>query len=619
MTPLRPVRGSGRVAALRVAGPLLAVAMLSPAHAPSLDAQAASRAQTPTATPDGPLLQAMREELTRAMSGLRIPGQPAPYYIAYTLEDMAGRHIAATLGAALGDGTRRSRTVRVDVRVGDYARDSSRFFSFDRDPGVTSMYAMGTIEAPLDDDVSVLRRQLWLVTDAAYRKALGTFAKKQAALQNQATPDPIPDWSRETPRTTRLAAVAPQVGLDPWVEHVRTLSTALANPAITRSEASIVVTQGTRYSVNSEGFTTVAPIQTALVRLTAETQADDGMPLRDTITAFARTEAGLPSPAELATRARDLTAGLVALRQAAVGEAYTGPVLVEGQASSELIAQTLVPLFLALRGPEMENPQMLGPMGSAPATPFLTRVGSRVLPESFTATDTPSVAQFEGREVAGAYAVDDEGIPAQDVTLSEKGLLKTLLTSRTPQKGFLTSNGHGRRGSATAGVFQLESSSAVPAAALKTQYLARLKADGKAFGYIVRGLAGVGPTAGGDPEDGMISMMTMRGGGGPTGPAIVRAYRVTPDGAETLVRGLQFDTIPHAAFRDILAASNERTLYSVRPTLPPAMQMMAMMQGGPPSEVVVSLITPNLLFEELEISKPDRPFQRPPVVPSPLP
>ena len=47
---------------------------------------------------------------------------------------------------------------------------------------------------------------------------------------------------------------------------------------------------------------------------------------------------------------------------------------------------------------------------------------------------------------------------------------------------------------------------------------------------------------------------------------------------------------------------------------------MAMMQGGgPASEPVVSVIAPNLLFAELEIQKPDRPFQRPPIVPSPLP
>ncbi len=588
-------------AILRAAGVLAVMTLLAP----------------PAAAQESPLLQAMRDELTRAMSSLRIPNQPAPYYIGCSIDDIAGRQISATLGATLGDGRRRSRTLRVDVRVGDYARDSSRFFSFDRDPGITSMYAMGTAEAPLDDDVAVLRRQLWLVIDAAYRRALGNLAKKQAAQQNQATPDPIPDWSRETPRTTRLPVVAPEVAIDAWADHVRALSTALAVAGITRSEASVAVTQGTRYSVNSEGFTTVAPIQTAVVRLTADTQAADGMPLRDSVSVHARTVTGLPPLADLTARARELSAALVGLRQAPVGEAYTGPVLVEGQGASELLAQALVPLFLTLRGPELENPQMFGSMGGAPSSPFLTRVGSRVLPESFTASDTPSLARFDGREVAGAYAVDDEGIPAQDVTLVEKGLLKTLLTSRTPQKGFVTSNGHGRGGVPSAGVFQLQSASAVSAAALKDKYLARLKADGRAFGYIVRGVA-AGGQGGGDPED-MMSGMMMRGQGGPSGPAIVRAYRVTPDGAETLVRGLQFDTVPHAAFRAILDASSERSLYSYRATLPPPMQMLAMMQGGQSSESIVSLIAPNLLFEELEIAKPDRPFQRPPIVASPLP
>ena len=591
-----------------------------PRHrAPARPGPARAVARPSIAAQESPLLQAMRDELTRAMTGLRIAGQPAPYYIAYTLEDVAGRQMQAILGALVGDGRRRSRTVRVDVRVGDYARDSSRFVSFDRDPGVSSMYAMGVVEAPLDDDVAVLRRQLWLVTDAAYRKALATFAKKQAALQNQASPDPVPDWSREKPQTTRLPVVAPDASADAWIAHVLTLSSALARPELTRSEAWLTLTQGTRYSVNSEGFTTVAPIQAAQVRLSAETQAEDGMPLRDTVTAYARTVAGLPAPADLAVRARELAAGLVALRAAPVGEAYTGPVLVEGQASAELLAQTLVPLFVTLRPPEMDNPQMFGPMGNAPPTPFLTRVGNRVLPESFTAADTPSLAQFEGREVAGAYAVDDEGVAGQDVTLCEKGLLKSLLTSRTPQKGFLVSNGHGRGGVATAGVFQLQSSAAVPAAALKEKYLARLKADGLAFGYIVRALVPGGPNPSGDPED-MMSAMMRSSGGKPPGPTILRAYRVTADGAETLVRGLQFDSVPHGAFRDILEASSERSLYSYRSSLPQAMQMMAMMQGGgPASEPVVSVIAPSLLFAELEIEKPDRQFQRPPIVPSPLP
>jgi hypothetical protein len=408
------------------------------------------------------------------------------------------------------------------------------------------------------------------------------------------------------------------VAIDPWVGHARRISAALSRPELTRSEATVVVTQGTRYGVTSEGFTTVAPIQAAEVRLVAETQADDGMPLRDVASTHARTVAALPSPESLVAQARELAAGLVALKAAPAGEAYSGPVLVEGQAAAELVAQTLMPLFLAQRPPEAD-PQLMSMLGRGMPAPFLTRVGSRVLPDGFTVRDTPSLALFEGREVAGAYAVDDEQVPSQDVLLAEKGQLKTLLTSRTPQKGFPASNGHGRAGAAQAGVFQVESATAVAADALKQQYLERLKTEGRPFGYIVRGLAPAPSMMGGEPDE--MRMVMGPGGPGPApGPAIVRAYRVSAaDGSETLVRGLRFGTVAHGAFRDIVEASRERRLHSVKASLPQPLQMAAMIQGGgPPPEVVVSLITPNLLFGELEIEKPDRPFQRPPIAPSPL-
>ena len=67
-----------------------------------------------------------------------------------------------------------------------------------------------------------------------------------------------------------------------------------------------------------------------------------------------------------------------------------------------------------------------------------------MLPDAFSVSDTPSLTQFGGNRVPGAYAVDDEGVPAKDVTLVEKGRLVTLLTSRTPQRTCPQSNGHGR-------------------------------------------------------------------------------------------------------------------------------------------------------------------------------
>ena len=116
--------------------------------------------------------------------------------------------------------------------------------------------------------------------------------------------------------------------------------------------------------------------------------------------------------------------------------------------------------MLARRAPDAENPRFAP--GQGQATPFLTRIGLRVLSDSFSVSDTPSLREFDGRPVAGAYVVDDEAVPAKDVTLVEKGRLVTLLTSRTPQKNLLQSNGHGRSGSVQAGVFQVRSTQAEP-------------------------------------------------------------------------------------------------------------------------------------------------------------
>jgi predicted Zn-dependent protease len=222
-------------------------------------------------------------------------------------------------------------------------------------------------------------------------------------------------------------------------------------------------------------------------------------------------------------------------------------------------------------------------MGQASASPFLNRTGLRVMADPFAAGDTPSMTHFEGKPLAGSYAVDDEGVRAKDVRLVEKGRLVTLLTNRVPQKNFPRSNGHGRSNTVLAGVFQVESSDAVPAVDLKSKYLALLKAQDKTFGYIVRGVR----------SDGQ---------GGAGGPGIDSIVKVTLDGEETPVRGMRFGAVPPVAFRDLSEASKERTVYSYR--------------AGATS--AVSVIAPSLIFEELEIVRVRDILQKPPVVPSPL-
>jgi hypothetical protein len=535
---------------------------------------------------DSPTMRAMADELARSMASLRLPDQPAPYYIEYEVEDRASTRITARLGALVEDLTGHSRILRVGVRVGDYDFDNS-LFNAPAGGGVVALQADGSTSAPLDDDYDAMRRQIWLATDAAYKRAVSVFARKKAAFQNRVGGDVIPDFSRESPQETVLGGLPTAYVNRDWPGRARQISAAFSGISIVESsEVSVADTRGTRYFLNSEGFKVVAPIEIASLRVSAETRASDGMAIRDVFTLVEKNLRDLPPVSELAGRARQMAEQLEERRAAPLGEEYTGPVLLEGQASAELIAQALAPALLARRPAESAGRGGRGG-GAGQVTPFHRRIGLRVLAETFSVSDTPSLRELDGRPVAGAFVVDDHGIRARDVTLVEKGRLVTLLAGRAPLKGLLQSSGRTRGGDVLPAVLQVQSAEALTAVELRKKYLELLAIQDKPFGYIVRGIA--------NPAD-------VPGGGPGSGPMIVDAVKVTRDGREEMVRGLRLGAVPPPTFRDLLEASRERTLYSFRGSATDA----------------VSVIVPNIIYEELEIQQSREITQKPPAVRSPL-
>jgi len=547
-------------------------------------------AQPPQAQ-DSPIFTAMQDEMARSMRDLRLADQPSPYYIEYEVRDRVATRVTARLGALVEDLNLHNRTLRVAVRVGDYAFDSSLFNAPIAGSGVLQLSADGSTALPLDDSYGSMRRQMWLATDTAYKRAVGVFARKKAAFQNRAAGEELPDFSREQPVETLLPGLTPIVVNRAWPERAKAISAVFLGPAmkaIDNSEVSEADTRGTRYYLNSEGFKVVAPIQVASIHVSADARADDGMAVRESFTLVEKRLEDLPAMPDILNRTQEMVARLSAARVAPIGEEYTGPVLLEGQASAEIVAQTLVQAVLARRPPETAGGRGGGRGGGGgQVTPFLSRIGLRVLTDAFSLSDMASLTEFDGRPVAGSYQVDDFGIRPKNVTLVEKGRLVTLIAGRAPLRGLLQSNGHTRSGDVQAGVISMQSSEAVPAAELKQRYLDLLKAQGKDFGYIVRGVATPAEAPGGGPG---------------TGPMIFSIVRVSLDGREVAVRGLRFGAIAPAVFRDLLDASRERTLYSFRPTVNDA----------------VSVIVPNLIFEELEIQRAREIIQKPPSVPSPL-
>ena len=117
-----------------------------------------------------------------------------------------------------------------------------------------------------------------------------------------------------------------------------------------------------------------------------------------------------------------------------MGDEYTGPVLFEGVASAQLLAEVLGRNLHISRKP-VATP---GAATQAATTELEGRRGVRIMPEFFDVTDDPTLPLF-GHEEA-----DEEGVPDKPLSLVEKGVLKDFLRTRQPVRGYNDSNGRGR-------------------------------------------------------------------------------------------------------------------------------------------------------------------------------
>lgn len=144
---------------------------------------------------DDIVLSAMRAELERSKSQLKMDQVAAPYYIEYRIFDVDEYSAEASFGAVRGDVRTRFRFLRVVVRIGDYKQDS--YFG----------QGEGTLDfVPIDDDMTALRHQLWIATDRAYKAAAEALAAKQAQLKQFTIDQPVDDFRTRRPSTVGRTA-----------------------------------------------------------------------------------------------------------------------------------------------------------------------------------------------------------------------------------------------------------------------------------------------------------------------------------------------------------------------------------------------------------------------------
>ncbi|PYS36814.1 MAG: hypothetical protein DMG14_23495, partial [Acidobacteria bacterium] len=171
-----------------------------------------------------PVTEALEQEMKRAFSLLQQKGNPAPYFISYSVRENQSVEIEASLGALRNSQKDQSRLLDVDVRVGNYDLDNTHQIRGQRgaNPGPAFAYP---VLMPIDNDVDALRSVIWLETDRKYKTAVERFIQVKA---NRAIKVDEEDTSADMSRQTKEAAVLPLASIDlnvaNWEKKLKTFS-----------------------------------------------------------------------------------------------------------------------------------------------------------------------------------------------------------------------------------------------------------------------------------------------------------------------------------------------------------------------------------------------------------
>ena len=520
-----------------------------------------SRAANP---PDDVLLRALKEEMNRSKAKLKMENVAAPYYIEYRVTEIEAFDASAVFGALRSQQRGSGRFLHVVVRIGDYKQDS--YYSTGE----------GTVDLiPTDDDIYAIRYRVWLATDRAYKAAGEALSAKQAALKQFKVDEPVDDFAHATPvESVGPLAHLPSTDFAPWLHLLEEASGLYRSDSkLEQFESSLHFQAVNRYFVNSEGTVARSGRATYAIGVSGSTQAADGMLLLRSHEDEANDLATLPPPEKFLKTTARLLETLKLLRDAPLmDEEYRGPVLFSNDAACTVVSDLIEPNVQGAKPKLGENARTTGR--------WSTSYKTRVLPDFINLFDDPTLSSIAGLPLFGNYALDDEGVESQRVSLIEKGQLVSYLIGREPIRDFPVSNGHGRAAATgnpapKAGNLIVQSTNPQSEPDLKKKLLELARQRSLPYAIYVETMA---PRL--EPR------------------LIYRIY--TNDGHEELIRGAVFGDLDARSLRSDLVAAG--TVPLVENHLDP---------------IPFSVASPALLFDELQIKRTQASKLRVPEYPAP--
>ncbi|MDF2692736.1 MAG: TldD-domain protein [Labilithrix sp.] len=541
---------------------------LHPAHAAPPSAPAASASGR---VDDAAVKKALEDEMARTLSQLKVGSEAPPYFVRYVVADSDRSWVSARLGALVEEEKQPGRTLHIEVRVGSADEDNTNFAG--SSPG-------GSASVTRDDDYGVLRRDLWQLTDREYKQALEAIARKRASRAVQAAEkEKVPDFSKSpVVNTVTNKAIVPT---DADRTKLKDLTLELSRvfrefPKVDNGRVSSGSEVTRRRLLTSEKTWTDERRSRVRIDVVADTIAEDGQHLNASLSFSADSLAGLPALEKMSADVRTLAKNLTEQRSAPQVEAGVASVLFEGQAAGQLARLLLASPFSGQPIPRSPGERMAIDGSSS----FAEKMGLVVAPKWLNVVDDPTGLGPNKRLLGGGYDTDDEGVPAEKVTLIDKGVAKSLFMSRAPRKDHPTSNGHGRGAAAIRASASNLFVTATGGLSKSELLAAAVRSAGpKGSVYVVRQLSEASGIGRGQTIQARVAVRWK-------------------DGKEEPVRGLSLEGFALKKLKkDLVAAGKDPFVVE---------------------DYALSVVTPALLFEDVDVGRPNDKNRTPPLYPSPL-
>ncbi|HOO59647.1 MAG TPA: metallopeptidase TldD-related protein [Candidatus Mcinerneyibacteriales bacterium] len=383
-----------------------------------------------------PLLhRALREELFYQKNHLSLEGRPGPFYLSAALTDIRFRRVIAVRGAVIQKRDVPYRGIMGRLMVGDYELNNENFLTYNNMFGEIGRFT-GTVQ---ENDPLAIRRSLWLMADTLYKEAVVRLEDKKSIMKecgmtvDETGPDFIPAGEIHYSRTRRQAL--PSMAL--LEETAKVISKEVGSEKRIKDSQTDIYGWETLISyVNTEGSMQVFPLSGITVTLTGygltQEGEQEGMRFRAVFPAGGE----FPSRAEWIKQAREFRKALLRQIDASpYDDYYEGPVLFSGEAVSQLFASSLFgekdplidrkqPLYYDRRIADADPDRDTGLMSR--------RLGRLVVSPLLTVKAVSGKEAWDGIPLVGYFPCSAEGVPVKEKTLISRGILKEMLSSRTP-------------------------------------------------------------------------------------------------------------------------------------------------------------------------------------------